>query len=259
MNQIIYAGKHLLTYSVSRHAHSSWELIYCTGGSGRMVFESGAIPYQNSDLLIIPPMVVHQNESSEGFTNIHLNMLDPRLPLTKPTLIREDGAHLLLDAFSAVFFLFSSEPKKNSKLLSVYGDLIASLIENRLETPKHSAVVEEIHGTIIHNYPDEYFALDDYLHTLPFSYDYLRKLFKSEMGVTPHRLLCETRLAAAAERLSYPDTEGNSISEVAHLCGFQEPLYFTRVFRKKFGLSPSEYQKQQRKALAEASNVKIYF
>ena len=34
MNEIIYAGKHLLTYSVSRHAHGSWELIYCTRYEG---------------------------------------------------------------------------------------------------------------------------------------------------------------------------------------------------------------------------------
>ena len=36
MNEIIYAGKHLITFSVTRHAHSSWEFIYCTSGSGRL-------------------------------------------------------------------------------------------------------------------------------------------------------------------------------------------------------------------------------
>ena len=41
MNDIIYAGKHSLTRNVSRHAHSSWELIYCTGGDGELVFDDG--------------------------------------------------------------------------------------------------------------------------------------------------------------------------------------------------------------------------
>ena len=27
----------------------------------------------------------------------------------------------------------------------------------------------------------------------------------------------------------------------AHLCGFREPLYFSRMFKKKYGLSPSFY------------------
>ena len=41
MNNILYVGKHALTWTVSRHVHQSWELIFCTGGSGEMVFEIG--------------------------------------------------------------------------------------------------------------------------------------------------------------------------------------------------------------------------
>ena len=41
MNEIIYAGKHLITFSVSRHAHNSWEFIYCTSGSGLLSFAGG--------------------------------------------------------------------------------------------------------------------------------------------------------------------------------------------------------------------------
>ncbi len=258
MNQIIYAGKHLLTYSVTRHAHSSWELIYCTGGAGRMIFEAEVLPYQSGDLLIIPPQIPHHNESEQGFTNIHLNMLEPHLRLTGPKLIRGEGSRLLLDAFEAAFYLFSSDRKKNGRLLSAYGDLIVRLVEVNLENPAHSSVVEDIRSEIIRNYPDEFFALDEYLRSLPFNYDYLRKLFKRELDITPHQLLTETRLAAAAERLSYPDMEGNSIAEVAHLCGFSEPLYFTRMFKKKYGLSPTEYQRTQRKTPSAPENVKIY-
>ena len=258
MNQIIYAGKHLLTYSVSRHVHGSWELICCTGGSGRMVFESEVIPYQSGDLLVIPPMVAHQNESENGFTNIHLNMLEPRIRLTEPRVIREEGTHFLQEAFEAAFYLFSGDRKKNGRLLSAYGDLIASLVEANLKAQTHSGVVEDIRGEIIRNYPDEFFALDDYLRTLPFNYDYLRRLFKREMGLTPHQMLNETRLAAAAERLNYPDMQGNSIAAVAHLCGFSDPLYFTRMFKKKFGLSPTEYQRTQKKSPLSPETVKIY-
>lgn len=259
MNQIVYAGKHLLTFSVSPHAHGNWELIYCTGGEGRLVFDRASIAYQANDLVIIPPLVMHKNESDTGFTNIHINMLDPRLNLHEPTLLHEDRNHFLLDAFSAAFYLFSSAPGKQTLLLSAYANLIVSLISDRLEAPEHSALVEEVHSCIIRNYPDENFELDRYLQTLPFNYDYLRKLFKREIGVTPHRLLTDTRLQAAAERLSCVDSRELSVSEVAHLCGFREPLYFTRLFKKKFGLSPSQYQKTARQPEgAEAEEVKLY-
>ena len=71
MNEIVYAGKHLLTYAVSSHRHSDWEFIYCTGGEGRLVFNEYSIAYQAGDVVIIPPMVPHRNESEQGFTNVN--------------------------------------------------------------------------------------------------------------------------------------------------------------------------------------------
>ena len=32
-----------------------------------------------------------------------------------------------------------------------------------------------------------------------------------------------------------------SVNETSELCGFSEPLYFSRVFKKRFGCSPSQY------------------
>ena len=34
MNDIVYAGKHSVTFRVPRHEHDTWELIYCTGQGG---------------------------------------------------------------------------------------------------------------------------------------------------------------------------------------------------------------------------------
>lgn len=260
MNQIIYAGKHLLTYSVTRHAHSSWEFIYCTSGEGRLIFDSAVLPYRAGDLIVIPPLLYHRNEGEQGFTNIHLNMVGPALRLKEPTLIHDSGNHFILDAFSGAFYQFSSEPGRHTALLSAYAGLIVSLVQAELNAPARSPVVEEIESCIIRSYPDENFELDSYLRSLPFNYDYLRRLFKSETGQTPHRFLSETRLQAAAERMCFASTRGVSISEVAHLCGFREPLYFSRVFRKKYGLSPSEYQRRMQgesRAVPDSESIKI--
>ena len=246
MNEIIYAGKHLITFSVSRHAHNSWEFIYCTGGSGRIIFDDSDIVYKVGDVVLIPPLVYHQNESDTGFTNIHLNVRDPALNLRRPTMIHDDGNHFILDAFTAAFYYFGSNPGKQTLLLSAYANLIVSLISNCLSMPVRNPSVEEIAKNIILSYPDENFELDQYLRTLPFNYDYLRKLFKSEAGVTPHQFLSDTRLQAAAERLSFTEGRQVNISEIAHLCGFREPLYFSKIFRKKYGMSPSQYQRSQR-------------
>ena len=245
MNEIIYAGKHLITYSVVRHAHNSWEFIYCTSGSGQLSHDGGVIPYQSGDVLIIPPLVYHKNESDTGFTNIHLNMRCCELNLKEPALVRDDVNHFLLDAFTAAFYHFGADPsRQQTALLSLYGYLIFHLVQAGLNAPARHPTVEDIESAIIRSFPDENFELDQYLRSMPFNYDYLRKLFKTEMGVTPHQYLSDLRLRAAAERLRI--TDGANVSEIAHLCGFHEPLYFSRMFRKKYGLSPSEYAERAR-------------
>ncbi|MBO6158507.1 MAG: helix-turn-helix domain-containing protein [Firmicutes bacterium] len=245
MPQIIYAGKHLLTFNVSKHAHSSWELIYCTSGSGVLRLENESLPYKSHDLLIIPPFYPHQNESADGFTNIHLNLHSSLLMMDKPCLIHDDPGHFIQDAFQAVFYHFSQAPGSQTPLLGAYANLIVHQILDKLNAPSLSPVVQEITNTIISSYPNEGFELDSYLHSLPFSYDYLRKLFRKERGITPHQLLMNTRLQSAAERLSSDESKTVSISEVCHLCGFHDPLYFSRVFSRKYGISPLHYQEQK--------------
>ena len=69
----------------------------------------------------------------------------------------------------------------------------------------------------------------------------------------------DTRLQAAAERLGFADGRQTNISEIAHLCGFREPLYFSKVFRKKYGMSPSQYQRSSQQAdhVPDSESIKI--
>ncbi|MBQ4187646.1 MAG: AraC family transcriptional regulator [Firmicutes bacterium] len=259
MNEIVYAGKHSVTYTVSRHEHNSWELIYCTSGRGEFIINHERFPYEKGDVVVIPPKLPHTNYGEDGFTNIHLNMTDTTLPFKKPVVIKDDANEFIYHAFNAAFFHFYGDPSVKQILLSAYGDLIVSYLVAYRKGPTRSKVVEEIENNIIQNYPDGRYELDEYLRSFPFSYDYLRKLFKKELGVTPHQYLSDKRLQAAADRLSSPYSDGLNIAEIAHMCGFREPLYFSRMFKKKYGVSPSYYmeKKSQEVVVEDADSVKI--
>ncbi|MCK5442234.1 MAG: DUF4242 domain-containing protein [Maribacter sp.] len=65
---------------------------------------------------------------------------------------------------------------------------------------------------------------------------------KGLTGLAPNQLIQESRLQKALGHLE----QGNkTISEVAYGSGFNSPTYFTRVFKKRFGISPIEFTKQQ--------------
>ena len=62
------------------------------------------------------------------------------------------------------------------------------------------------------------------------------RLFKHEGGIA--RYIQDRRLSRAAKLLAY-STQGETVSEVAAKVGFANPSHFTRVFKTRFGLSPT--------------------
>ena len=240
MNKIIYVGKHALTMTVSRHLHRSCELIFCTSGCGEMIFDDRILRYSTNDIVIVPPFLPHANVSAAGFTNIHINLEEATLNQTEPFIIPADPNGFLLGAFSAAFYYYSASPEDRSLLLPLYGQLIAASLTMRTQKPLHSDIVQEIENDILENYPDCGYDLNLFLSALPFSAGYLKKVFKKETGLTPLQYLTEKRLENAASNLAMSGGKGN-ISEIAYQCGFSEPLYFSRLFKRKYGVSPRSY------------------
>ena len=258
MNEIVYAGKHNLTISVSHHMHNTWELIYYTSGEGVMTFDDLSLPYTEGDVIVIPPGIPHTNHSETGFTNIFINLNNSSLNFRSPIKIQSDVNHFIFNAFNAAFYHYN-EGVNRDNLLVAYGHLLVNYINTLQEDPVHSDIVEEIRINIVQNFSDSRYELDQFLRSLPFSYDYLRKLFKKEMGITPHQYLCNKRLDTAAEWLSSTYQDSGNIADIARTCGFNEPLYFSRMFKKKFGIAPSFYRTGRQDAIKrlQPDEVKI--
>ncbi len=69
--------------------------------------------------------------------------------------------------------------------------------------------------------------------------DYFSALFKKTFAMSPKKYIINKRISAAKHLLL---STNKSIAEIANLCGFQDPLYFSRIFSKEIGLSPKIYK-----------------
>ena len=60
------------------------------------------------------------------------------------------------------------------------------------------------------------------------------------MGVPPCKYLTSIRINKAKELLESTDCP---VSEIGSIIGYENPLYFSRIFKKQTGLSPAAYRK----------------
>ncbi len=64
--------------------------------------------------------------------------------------------------------------------------------------------------------------------------------FREYSGKTPYAFLTDIRMARALEKLRQSDL---SVTRVAFACGFTNPGHFSTLFRRRLGVSPTDYRK----------------
>ena len=92
------------------------------------------------------------------------------------------------------------------------------------------------------NYTDENLSLNAVAKAANISPNYFSGVFSQEMGQTFVEYLTEKRMARAKELLRY---SGKRSSEVAYEVGYRDPRYFSFVFKKTQGCTPSAYRAMQ--------------
>lgn len=87
--------------------------------------------------------------------------------------------------------------------------------------------------------------------TFNLSAGYINYLFKIELGMTPSAVINRERVARAYHLI---DREGVSVTEAALAVGFQDPFYFSRVFKQIYLIPPSQVGSNRRVQPASPPN-----
>ena len=75
--------------------------------------------------------------------------------------------------------------------------------------------------------------------------------FKHELGTTPSQYLILLRMQQAKQLLL--DAHTYSITEIAEMCGYSNPFYFTNAFHRYAGMSPSQFRREHLTDKGDAS------
>lgn len=93
------------------------------------------------------------------------------------------------------------------------------------------------------HYQDPRFGVAEIAHELKIHRTTLFRLFQQQFGLTPSRYLQNLRMQKA---LSMLRESPESIQEVARLCGFSDPNYFSRSVRRATGVNPRDFRRGPR-------------
>ena len=98
--------------------------------------------------------------------------------------------------------------------------------------------VEEALKYIEANY-SEAVTIQDLANWLGLERTYLYRLFKSMVGMSPQAYLLDVRIRQACTLLTHSNL---TITNIARSVGYEDSLYFSRLFRRKKGQTPSQYR-----------------
>lgn len=109
------------------------------------------------------------------------------------------------------------------------------------EQPSNQPSARKILNYLKENYARQ-IKIEDIAKNNNISRNYLYTMFQKEFGVSPKEYLLSLRIEKAKDFLR--DKSCNlTVGQIAFATGFTDPLYFSRIFRKKTGITPQQYKK----------------
>lgn len=239
------------------HYHTCYELFILLSKQRTMIIEDKILHGHRGDVFLIPPDNIHRTTGqkfkrivinfSYEFLNNYFNDMTINKMLTcfnvnKISLSNTDF-DTLLNQCTNLFNTNTSNPNNTAfidlaKILYLLTDKANYNIEERPESAP-DRLASDILNYINDNYKDLH-SLNEIAKHFYITKEYLCKLFKEKVEITPISYLNSLKLKYACSLLR--STEHN-METIAEKCGFNSPSYFSKMFKDNFKLSPSEYRK----------------
>ena len=125
------------------------------------------------------------------------------------------------------------------QLLSIFSR--EALLEEKgrriLKNADMEAVIRKMHTEYQQDHPVEYYANCCNLSV----YQFIRK-FKGSMQLSPSRYIEKIRMDKSRELLLDTDL---TVSEISEIVGFNDPFYFSKVFKKNTGMNPKAFRRMK--------------
>lgn len=133
------------------------------------------------------------------------------------------------------------EKSRDAWILSCIWELFALLPDNKTEVDYVEAAQSLIHGQYMNS-----ITVKDIADRIGLERTYFSTLFKAKTGQSPGQYLLNYRMTVAADLMV---NHGKSITTAANSVGYSDIFNFSRMFKRRFELSPRNYISKHKKSV----------
>ncbi len=230
-----------------RNGRRDFQIIYIHQGKGHFILDNRETVLDEGCTVLYYPYEIQQysfrySENAQ-FYWLHFSGTDI------PGLLREAGldrqmASYIPNLFEGIIRELIMKQPGYLQIANLKGQELVWLLarESRKQASRnrngYNAEMEEI-LEIIHRSYHQDLTIEQLAKRYGASTGWFIKEFSRYTGVTPKKYINEVRLNHAKELLS---STNYNISKISTVCGFENPLYFSRYFQKNYHMAPTTYR-----------------
>ncbi|WP_293269080.1 AraC family transcriptional regulator [Neptunomonas sp.] len=249
--------KQAFDHTMLRRTHDDYLMIYCLDGEGELTLDHETFKIKAGDIIFLPRGTAHAYKASEltpwtiywiHFSGEQSEAFIDYLAVRENNFILPLGIHARLT--SDIESLL--ECRQSSYNLSAFvhaANLLRQILTHvarlqplaKQQKAAHNFDLELIHS-LMQTRAHEQLDLDTLAETANLSKFHFIKKYKELTGTTPINHFIHLKIERACHLL---DVTTKSINEISFAVGYEDAYYFSRIFKKIMGISPSQYRRMR--------------
>ena len=231
---------------------SGYLIHYILSGKGFFQCENKIYHLSKGDAFLIKPntLIYYQADTDEPWTYTWIGFQGLKIEayLNRTTLMENPCVNYneneILKCFHEKMFKAYQLPKNRDLMMNsilyeyLYNLSITFPKTDISQSEKHISYIEEALKYIESNYSEQ-ISINKIAKWLNLDRSYMYRLFKSITVISPQEYLLDFRIRKACDLLKNTDL---TITNISRSVGYEDSLYFSRLFKNKKGKTPSEYR-----------------
>ena len=235
-------------------------LFYCVQGKGYYTLDGHTFTLNPNQYVIVPTTdkpLVYWSDTEDPWSIYWVHFTSDALqafnrayhivPEQGPQYIphNEKGIRIWEEMYENLSRGYSPENLMNTNLCLYH--LIATFVfsqqQNQNSSSPEKAIIRETIDYMKNNL-DKPIRIEDFADLNKYSVSHFSKLFRLTTGMSPIEYFIHLKMQKACQLLY---TEDSRVKQIAALLGYDDPYYFSRLFKKYMNTSPETYRKSVRK------------